>query len=241
MNIKNHIPNGITSLNLISGCIGIYFALKGQIMYASYAIALAAIFDFFDGMVARLLHVKTNIGKDLDSLADVVSFGVLPGFIALVFLKTACVSIEIPLLKNYLPFVAFIIPVFSAIRLAKFNNDIRQTDSFIGMPTPANAMIWGSLPLIAHQTIQGSLVANLILNPYILIFLILLTSYLLVAELPLFSLKFKSLKVNDNKTRFIFLGISLILLLLNGFVAIPLIILIYILLSVIENIFCKKQ
>lgn len=241
MKIKNHIPNAITSLNLVSGCIGIYFTLEGHVLYASYAILIAAIFDFFDGMAARLLHVKSDIGKELDSLADVVSFGVLSGFIAFVFLKTACIPIENKIIKDFLPFVSMIIPVFSALRLAKFNLDTRQTDSFIGVPTPANAMFWGSFPLIANVTIQGSFMSTLIINPYLLICLIFLTSYLLVAELPLFSLKFKSLKVSENKTRFIFLGMSIILIAFFWFLAIPMIIFVYIILSIIENIFCKKQ
>ena len=155
MNIKKHIPNAITSLNLVSGCIAIILTFNFDLKYAAYFILLAAVFDFFDGMAARWLHVKSAIGKELDSLADIVSFGVAPG---LIVFQLCAVSNDIVLFAgeiNLVPFIALLIPVFSALRLAKFNLDTRQTESFIGLPVPANALMIASLPLILNQIDQG--------------------------------------------------------------------------------------
>ncbi len=149
--MKRHIPNFITSLNLFSGCIGIILALQYRIDYAAYFIAVSALFDFLDGMAARVLHVKSEIGKELDSLADVVSFGVLPGIIVYQLMAASPNTPEAGSVISIFSLLALIIPVLSAVRLAKFNLDTRQTTSFIGLPVPANALFLGSLPLIKMQ------------------------------------------------------------------------------------------
>lgn len=264
MNIKKHIPNSITCGNLLCGCFGILFTASYRLDYAFYMIALAAVLDFFDGFVARLLKVSSAIGKDLDSLADMVTFGVLPGFvmykiIALVVLNSQTdLAINVFSLFNpseiqsatlnkmeigkaiYYPFLAFIIPVFSAIRLAKFNNDKRQTNSFIGLPTPANALLIGSLGFLLIQKMNhnGDISNNydLIYNTYTLLILTLVTSYLLIAEIPLFALKFSKFSWKTNRIRYLFLISSLILLILFQFVAIPFIIFLYVVTSIIYNI-----
>lgn len=242
MAIKNHIPNFITLLNLLSGCIAIVFIFDDQLAIASYLIGLAAIFDFLDGFFARLLKAQGPIGKDLDSLADVVSFGLVPGLILFKLIEySSGISINTGPI-TLVPFIAFLIPLFSALRLAKFNNDERQTDIFIGLPTPANALLIASFPLILIQ--QSTLVGinllgiqSLFLNTIFLIVLTILLSYLLVAEIHLLSLKFKTFTWKDNKVRFIFLGASCILLLLFFYLAIPIIIILYILLS----LFARKS
>lgn len=238
MAIKNHIPNFITLLNLLSGCIAIVFIFQNQLEIASYLIVLAAFFDFMDGFFARLLKAQSPIGKDLDSLADVVSFGLVPG---LILFKLIGYSIGISIntgIINLVPYIAFLIPLFSALRLAKFNNDKRQTDVFIGLPTPANALLIASFPLILIQ--QSTLIGidilriqSLFLSTVFLIAISILLSYLLVAELPLLSLKFKSFNWEENKIRFLFLAISCLLLILLYFAAVPVIILLYIFLSLV--------
>ncbi len=263
--MKKHIPNFITSLNLLSGCIAIAMAFAGYkfLWIASLFIIIAAVFDFFDGLTARLLKAYSEIGKQLDSLADMVSFGIAPSVIAFQLLNIAIgkedvfnpfssmsVLIDKVGAVNYyatysipdfiLTFSAFIIAVFSALRLAKFNIDTRQTTSFIGLPTPANALFFGSMPLILHFE-QTGLWVNIILNVYVLLGLIILFSFLLVSEIPLFSLKMKSLKWADNKTRYIFVSLSIVLLSILSYKAIPLIIILYIVTSVISNIVCKNH
>ena len=229
--MKKHIPNFITCLNLFSGCVALYFIFQNQLVYASYLVGLAAIFDFLDGMVARVLGAYSEIGKQLDSLADVISFGVVPGAMMFMLLKRAEGDF---IFSELLPFAGFIITVFSALRLAKFNIDTRQTTSFIGLPTPACAIFVASLPLILAS---GELMAfAIILNKLVLLATTLILSFLLVAELPLFALKFTNLSWADNSIRFIFVGLSVILLALLNFAAIPLIIVLYIVLS-----FFKKQ
>lgn len=212
-----HLPNTITCLNLFSGCCGVWLAFNGNYTGATVAILLAAFFDFMDGMVARLVKAYSEIGKELDSLADVVSFGLVPG--AMIFSMLSVDGVQ-----NY-TFLAFLIPVFSALRLAKFNTDSRQTTSFIGLPTPANAIFWGGIAVSYSGWFSD--------NSTILILLTLLFSYLLVAELPMFSLKFKNLTWKDNQIPFIFLGVCLLLVIFLQVDAISPIILWYILLSII--------
>jgi CDP-diacylglycerol---serine O-phosphatidyltransferase len=235
--MKKHIPNFITSLNLLCGCIGIglvYRYKTSALDIAAYMIGLAAVFDFLDGMVARLLNARSEMGKELDSLADVVSFGVLPGII--IFSMLDGVYCEVEGYASYLPFIAFLIPVFSALRLAKFNIDTRQTDSFIGLPTPANAIFFASIPLILlHQPEQIPLFTKLLSSPGILIFLVFLFSFLLVSPLPLFSIKFKDLSWSKNYMQYILISISLLLIIFLQFIAIPFILLLYIILSIINN------
>ncbi|GAA4401823.1 CDP-diacylglycerol--serine O-phosphatidyltransferase [Nibrella viscosa] len=223
----------MTCGNLLCGCLGIVQVFEGELAVASWLILLAAVLDFLDGFVARALRAQSPIGKELDSLADCVTFGVLPAFIIFSLLRNPADGAPVgnaPLL----PYLAFSLAVFSALRLAKFNIDTRQSDSFIGVPTPANAMVIASLPLILVYQPGYS---NWILNPYVLYAYTLLMSYLLVAELPLFALKFKSFGWQENRIKFIFLIISALLLLILRFAAVPLIIFLYILLSV----FAPKQ
>jgi CDP-diacylglycerol--serine O-phosphatidyltransferase len=238
--MKKHIPNFITSLNLVCGCIGLGFLFKSnlnystQIVYAAWCIVFAALFDFLDGMFARLLHVKSAIGKELDSLADMVSFGVLPGFIMYAMLDQ-CVG-DAEGWKAFIPFIAFLIPVFSALRLAKFNIDTRQTDKFIGLPTPANAIFIASIPFILYyQPNKVPAITTVLANPGFLIVLTFILSFLLVAPLPLFAMKFKDMSWAKNSIRYIFIILTIILLILFSFVAIPIILLLYIFLSIISN------
>lgn len=204
--MKKHIPNSITCCNLISGCIAIVFALDGMLTMALLFIIIGAVFDFFDGMSARLLGVSSPIGKELDSLADVVTFGVAPSCIIFSFLSGFHQHF-IPL-----PFVAFIMAAFSALRLAKFNLDERQTTSFIGLPTPANALFWGSLIswLDAQRMFEPYTLPNYYI--YIIVALVLLSSYLLVAELPLFALKFKHWGWKGNEVKYIFVITSALMI-----------------------------
>lgn len=226
--MKKHIPNAITCLNLFSGCLGIVFAFNGNLNYASYAILIAAIFDFLDGMLARLLKAYSDIGKELDSLADMVSFGVLP---AVIVYQLFLLSSQHETF-SWTPYSAFIIAVFSGLRLAKFNIDTRQAEHFIGLPTPANAMLIGSLPLILSQ--GPSLMSTIIVSNYFLLPLSIVMSLLLVAELPLISLKFKNLNIKDNILRYVLIISSVILFAGIQFAAVPLIIALYVILSFIE-------
>jgi CDP-diacylglycerol--serine O-phosphatidyltransferase len=234
--LKKHIPNFITTLNLFSGCIGIVLAVQNHLDYAAYFIAIAAMFDFMDGMAARLLHVKSEIGKELDSLADVTSFGVLPGIIIYQLMVN---SPNTPTAGSYVSIfslIAFIIPVLSAVRLAKFNLDTRQTTSFIGLPVPANALFLGSLPLIQMQARYSdsfSWLTAITDNYYVLVVIAIGMSLLLVSKIPLISLKFRNLKFADNKPQFILVAFAVISFAVVTFTAIPLIILAYILLSLI--------
>jgi CDP-diacylglycerol--serine O-phosphatidyltransferase len=222
--MKNHLPNAITCLNLFAGCLALCNVFAGRLELAAYLVGLAAVFDFADGLVARALHASSPIGKDLDSLADMVSFGVVPGAMLYHLLGQGAYS-----LPFWLPYAGFIVTVFSALRLAKFNNDTRQTTSFIGLPTPACTLVVASLPLILTYDTYN--LTPLILNPWVLLGLTVLLSGLLVAELPLFALKFKNLSWHDNSVRFVFLLLSVVLLLILQAAAVPVIILLYVLLS----------
>ena len=200
MNLKKHIPNTITCCNLLSGCVATMYALEGMYPFAFTFIIAGAVFDFFDGLTARALKVSSPIGKELDSLADVITFGFAPSAMVYSWLRE-CADAHLDMLVAFaLPFFAFLMVAFSALRLAKFNVDERQTSSFIGLPTPANALFWGSLIVGAHDFLVADTLAFLYL-----IILVLLTSWLLVAEIPMFSLKFKNLSWRDNKVQFIFL------------------------------------
>ena len=231
MNITKHIPNTITCLNLFSGCVSCVMAFQGEYLYAAFFLYLAAVFDFLDGMMARLLKAYSDMGKELDSLSDVVSFGVAPGIILFSWLQTI-----VPENNLFLPYIAFLIPVFSALRLAKFNIDTRQTSSFIGLPTPANAIFIASLISVN----QLSCLSNILSNVWIIIALIFVLSFLLVSNLPMFSLKFKNLTWNDNKTCYIFLILSLVLLAIFQLVAIPLMIVLFILMSLFLHLTKNK-
>jgi len=235
--LKKHIPNFVTTLNLFSGCMGTAAIFSGHTTAAVVLMGAAALFDFADGLVARALNIKSAIGKELDSLADVVSFGLLPGAI-MYQLMLSCTNLpgkEAGWMNPY-PYLAFLITVFSALRLAKFNIDTRQSDSFIGLPTPANALFVASLPMILLQAEQSGQklvpIASLLGNYFFLIGITVLMSWLLVAKIPLFALKFKNFRWKDNKSQFTFVGFSILLLIILHFMAIPVIILLFILMSV---------
>ncbi len=226
------IPNLMTCGNLLCGCLGIVFSFRGDLLLAGGLIFVAAVLDFLDGFAARLLNQSSPIGKELDSLADVVTFGVLPSMIIFQLLERTSTTIDIGSLL--ISFSAFILTVFSALRLAKFNVDTRQSDSFIGVPTPANAILVASLPFIlrAHPEYESWIV-----NPSVLVGYTLIMSYLLVMELPLLAFKFKTFKWQENQIKYIFLGLSVLLLFLLKFAAVPLIVGLYILLSVLQRVF----
>lgn len=197
--IRN-IPNTLTCCNLFSGCIVSCMAFQGNYVWAFVFIIIGAAFDFFDGMVARLLHVSSPIGKELDSLADDITFGLAPAAIAFALFQEVHYPDFIQSLRPVLPYTAFLVAVFSGLRLAKFNIDTRQTSSFIGMPTPANALFWGSLVTGEHAFLTSPH-----FNAVYLFVLVVVMSLLLVAELPMFSLKFKDLSWQHNKVSYIFL------------------------------------
>ncbi len=249
MNIKKHIPNAITCGNLLCGCIAIVAAFKGNLVTTAYLVGIAAFLDFFDGFAARLLKVGGEMGKQLDSLADMVTFGVVPGIVLFQLMSASPVLNGKPrvLLANdidsYWLLLSFLITIFSAIRLAKFNIDTRQTNSFIGVPTPANSILICSIPLINRfqSEISGFQIYSITGNIYFLVGLTLLMSYLLIAELPLFALKFKNFGWKDNKIRFSFLIISILLLIVFQFIAIPFIIFLYIVLSIVHNLMNKTK
>lgn len=257
MNIKKHIPNTITLGNLLCGCLAIVKAFEGDLVWSAYLVGIALILDFFDGFFARLLKVSSPIGKDLDSLADMVTFGVVPGVVVYKMIVSAMISpmldgaassgwtvypsLSAETTHSYLPLLGFSITIFSCIRLAKFNNDTRQSDSFIGVPTPANAMVICSFPLIVRFQPDLIFLVNLISNAWFLIILSGVMSFLLISELPLFALKFKNFGWADNKIRFVFLLLSVVMLVGLKFLAIPIIIILYILLSIVNNIFLKKK
>jgi len=238
--IKRNIPNAITCGNLLCGCLAIVKVFEGNLVWAAYLVGIAAVLDFFDGFAARLLKVSSAIGKDLDSLADMVTFGVVPGVMMFKLLLISTLFMTNNAIWNYTPYLAFIIPIFSCIRLAKFNNDKRQTESFIGVNTPANSILICSLPLIIGIDYQSP-AAVFILNPYLLIILAVIMSALLVSEIPIFSFKFKSFGWKGNEIRFVFLLLSLLLLITLRFVGIPLIIVLYIVMSVINNFLTKSK
>lgn len=227
--MKKHIPNVVTCLNLLCGCAGIVMAFQGNLIFAAYATVAAALFDFFDGLVARWLNTYSEIGKDLDSLADVISFGVLPSAIVYqLFLKAP----QLGEISYYLNFSAFLIAMFSALRLAKFNTDLRQSENFIGLPTPANALLIASLPQII--TAGGTFLSAYILNPFFLFLFSLGSGMMLVMEVPLISLKFRNLDFRENLLRYILLISGLIFILIFKFAAVPIIIFTYIILSIIQ-------
>lgn len=232
--IKNFIPNLLTLINLIFGMVGILLAFDGKLHLAGIMVFVAAVFDFFDGFAARLLNAQSDLGKELDSLADMVAFGVLPGVIVYQFINGFLgiyftSFLERPLNLHVISLLAFLLTAASAYRLAKFNIDTRQSTNFIGLPTPAMAMFFASIPLLAEWQYSYNLyvkldekmlknfasmyhfnsfdmgVVALFQSKIVWAFLIFLFSYLMVSPLPIISMKFKSLKWKDNIWRFIFL------------------------------------
>ncbi|MCX6245656.1 MAG: CDP-diacylglycerol--serine O-phosphatidyltransferase [Bacteroidetes bacterium] len=238
--MKKHIPNFLTTLNLASGLVSITLVMQGNLVWAAIFIFIATVFDYLDGTAARLLKAFSELGKQLDSLADLVSFGVAPGLIIYQLLSDHCIN-GCNILERWhvIPYFALLIPVCSALRLAKFNIDLRQTENFIGLPTPANAIFFASIPLIIQtQTrlytfIQLDFLVAFFSIPRVLAVLSVFFSYLLVSEFKLFSLKFKSLEWKGNEHRYIFLILSLALLVVFSVNAIPMTIVAYLLLSLI--------
>lgn len=230
MNIKKHIPNTITCCNLLSGCVAAVYAFEGVYPLAFAFIIAGAVFDFFDGLSARALKVSSPIGKELDSLADVITFGFAPATMVFSWLRE-CADAYLDMLVAFaMPFAAFLLVAFSALRLAKFNVDERQTSSFVGLPTPANALFWGALVIGSHDAIVG--------QPYgwvLVLGLVLLFSWLLVAEIPMFSLKFKNLSWKCNRIVYIFLLVSLVLLIVLGLNGLSAVIGWYIILSILTQ------
>jgi CDP-diacylglycerol--serine O-phosphatidyltransferase len=220
--MKRHLPNFLTSCNLICGCVGIVFVLEGRDVPAAYFVWLAGLFDFLDGFAARMLKVTSSIGKELDSLADVVSFGVLPSLVMYKMISASTTS-------SILPYIALSIAIFSALRLAIFNVDETQRDSFKGLNTPANTLFITSLPLLYND------VGMWLYETWVLIAITTVFSFLLVSRIEIFALKFKNFRWQENKIRFTFLILSVLLLISLQVVAIPVIIILYILLSLIDN------
>ena len=222
--LKKHIPNTITCCNLISGCIATYFAFQGDYRTALLFIIIGAVFDFFDGMVARLLHVSSPIGKELDSLADDITFGFAPSAIVFSYLSALTANSQWPI-----AFLAFIMAAFSALRLAKFNLDERQALGFIGLPTPANALFWGALigGLHGNQLYFEGMEWCIIVGIFI-------SSYLLISEIPMFALKFKTWGWKGNEIKYIFL-LTCIPMLFMGIFGLAAIIAWYVILSAVNT------
>lgn len=240
MAFKKHIPNSITLLNLFCGCIAITFVVQQQFEMAFYFVCLGIFLDFFDGFFARLFNVSSPLGLQLDSLADMVTSGVVPG-LTMFYMMLGAFGLKIsdPFSGQYaLALLGFLITLGSCYRLANFNIDMRQTDSFIGLPTPANALFILSLPLVVRH-FDSFMVFELLTNYGVLLVISLGSAYILNAEIPLFSLKVKKLTFQDNKLTFFFLTVSLLLLVTLQFLGIPLVILFYIFLSIINNKWIK--
>lgn len=233
--IVRNIPNSITCCNLISGCIATYNAFLGDIRMALLWIIVGAVFDFFDGMSARLLKVSSPIGKELDSLADDITFGFAPSAIIFYELSIMEYPSELLMLKPYLPYFAFVMAAYSALRLAKFNLDERQSLGFIGLPTPANALFWGAL-FVGAQNFMESTAYML---PVVLL-MICVSCWLLIAEVPMFALKFKQWGWKGNEVKYIFLISCLPLLMIFGITAFSVIIAWYVVLSIVVNLRNKK-
>ncbi|WP_430967696.1 CDP-alcohol phosphatidyltransferase family protein [Spongiimicrobium sp. 2-473A-2-J] len=247
--MRKHIPNLITLLNVLCGCVATVFAVQNHLEMAALFVFLGIFFDFFDGLAARLLKVQSALGVQLDSLADVITSGLVPGIVMYQLLgmsQSAGAILDVGsssdgdmywvgLKASLLPFLGFLITVASAYRLAKFNIDENQVSSFIGLPTPANALLILSFPLILLYH-GNDLLNNIILNPWFLIGTTLLSSYLLNSRIQLFALKFKNWSFKDNALRYSFVIVSLVLLLTMKFIAIPAIIAFYIISSLINNL-----
>ncbi len=236
------VPNLFTSFNLLCGVAATYFSLNGKIQVAFILIIIAAFFDFIDGLTARALKVSGELGKQLDSLADVISFGMVPGAM-LFWLQTTHIpgyniSSNLSFVQLLTLLTPALIPLFSALRLAKFNIDERQHDEFYGLPTPANALFIASLSWTLVYKQESFL--SFLNNPFILIIITLLFSLLLISEIRLFAFKFSNYSWKTNKLKYIFILVSLLILILSGITGITIIILLYIISSIFYNQFKKK-
>lgn len=250
MNIKKHIPNLFTLGNLFCGTLATVFAVQGDFFLTGLLVVLGIFFDFFDGFFARLLGVSGELGKQLDSLADMVTSGVVPG-VVMFYMIRAVTMINIDELDitvtfgrvdfdtGFLPYLGLVLTLAACYRLAKFNIDTRQSESFIGLPTPAMSLFVVSLPVIQMHT-DIDFVKEMISNNYFLIGVTLVLSYLMNAELPLFSLKFKNSGIKENIFKYLLILLSIVLLVTVQYLAIPIIIVVYILLSIVDNMKTKK-
>ncbi len=244
--MKKHIPNFITLLNLSAGLIACIYAFDDNIQMAFLWVCLGIFFDYWDGFLARALNVKSEIGLQFDSLADMVTSGVVPGLVIYKQLANIQENQELYNLtpETYymavVPYIGFIITLGAAYRLAKFNVDTRQTDSFIGLPTPGNALFILSLPMIVSTT-HSEFIISLLSNPYVLVVISLLSAYIMNAEIPLFSLKVNPKNLSKYTLQITFIILSAILLLVLKYLAVPVIIVVYILLSVIKNKTASKE
>ncbi len=245
MSIKTHIPNSITLLNLLAGLFALIHAFNGNYNEAFSLVCLGVFFDFWDGFFARIWKVQSQIGLQLDSLADMVTSGVVPGLVMYKMLadiqenQSQYNLTEETYYMGIVPYLGFLITLASCYRLAKFNVDARQTDSFIGLPTPANALLIMSIPMIQFHS-EFEWLVDFLSNPFVLVGVTVLSSYLLNAEIPLFSLKVKSFSWEKYKMQVVFMIISIILIAIFEFIAIPIIILLYVILSVVNNTILKK-
>jgi len=251
MNIKKHIPNLLTLGNLLCGTIATIAAVNSDYATAAFLVVLGIVFDFFDGFVARLLNVSGELGKQLDSLADMVTSGVVPGIVmfSMIYknsfenLDSIAISSAFSLNDysiTWLAYFGLILTLAACYRLANFNIDVRQSDSFIGLPTPAMSLVVIALPLIPMYS-ENQFFIDLVQNNYFLIGVTLLLSYLMNAEIPLFSLKFKSYGMKENALKYVFLIVSLVMILSLEVISIPLVIILYVLLSVGSNVNRKKS
>lgn len=251
--VKKHIPNLFTLLNLLSGMIAVLMACTDQLVAAAFFVFLGIFFDFFDGFFARKFKVAGELGKQLDSLADVVTSGVVPGIVMfqlMLFATTGKMFMELnsetgswqdhyQTFFYFIPFTGLLITLASAFRLANFNIDVRQSSSFIGLPTPALSIFVVSLPLILAYS-ENAFFIELLGNIYVLLGITIGGSYLMNAEIPLFALKFKNYNWKGNEVKYLFLAATLVMLFTLKTVAIPLTIILYIILSIFDNRSKKK-
>lgn len=245
MPLRKHVPNIITLLNLTAGLVALVYAFDTNLQMAFIWVCIGIFLDFWDGFFARILNAQSKIGLQLDSLADMVTSGVVPGVVMYKMLENIYELSETYAPDNFymnlLPYIGFIITIGSCYRLAKFNVDTRQTDSFIGLPTPANALLIISLPVILNHSDGTGFVFDMLSNPYVLVGVSLLSAFLLNAEIPLFSLKVKYFNWETNKIQIFFLVLSVLLLFFFQYLGIPLIILSYVILSVFNNKLSEKK
>jgi len=233
MNIKKHIPNSITLLNLFCGCIAMVFVSNKDFEMGFFFVFLGIFFDFFDGFFARLFKVTGELGLQLDSLADMVTSGVVPGYVMYFLLSNSQHEISS---HPYFPYLGFIITMGSCYRLAFFNIDTRQSESFIGLPTPANSLFILSLPLVIKYS-DSFFIFELLTSQWVLLLITAFSAYILNAEIPLFSLKIKKFTLKDNLLQIIFLAFSVLLLVFFQYAGVPLVIIGYVVLSVLNNRF----
>lgn len=242
MNIKKHIPNLFTLGNLLCGTLAVMAAANSDYSAAAFLVVIGIVLDFFDGFFARILKVQGELGKQLDSLADMVTSGVVPGVLMFRFYEDAVQNGNIEMTSDVilLSFVSFLLTLGAGYRLAKFNIDTRQSNSFIGLPTPAMSLFIISLPIIFQET-DVTWIKEALLNVYVLTLVSVVLSFLMNANLPLFSLKFKSFGIKENAIKYLLIIASAALLVTVQYLAVPIIIILYIVLSMIDNVMIKRK